>query len=60
MTPTPWPTLAANRLDDGDLAATTDYRTILAEILTGQMGVPSAADVFPGMSPRRLGVVAAG
>jgi len=55
-----WPTLAANRLDDGDLAATTDYRTILAEILTGQMGVPSAVDVFPGLSPRRLGVVAAG
>ena len=52
-----WPTLAANRLDEGDLAATTDYRTILAEILTRQMGVASVADVFPGLPPRRLGIV---
>jgi len=53
-----WPTLAAGRLDQGDLAATTDYRTILAEILTEQMGVASIADVFPGLPARRLGVVA--
>jgi len=52
-----WPTLAANRLDDGDLAATTDYRTILAEILTEQMGVTSVAGVFPGLPARRLGVI---
>jgi len=53
-----WPTLAAGRLDEGDLAATTDYRTILAEILTRQMGVASVADVFPGLRALPLGLVA--
>ena len=46
----PWPGLAPERLDDGDLAGTTDYRDVLAEVLTRRCG-QSAADlttVFPG------------
>ena len=54
-----WPTLAPSRLDQGDLAATTDYRLILAEILTRQMGVGSVTDVFPGLPAKTLGVVRA-
>jgi len=46
-----WPGLAGGDLVDGDLAATTDYRSILAEILEDRCGA-SAADVsgvFPGL-----------
>jgi uncharacterized protein (DUF1501 family) len=51
-----WPGLAADRLADGDLAATTDYRSILAEVLGSRLGV-SASSVFPGFKPASLGVV---
>jgi uncharacterized protein (DUF1501 family) len=53
-----WPTLSPDRLDDGDLAATTDYRQILAEILTTRCGISSVRDVFPGFTPAPLGLVA--
>ena len=46
-----WPTLAPGSLDDGDLAVTTDYRSILAEILAKRCGLTSATSVFPGFSP---------
>jgi uncharacterized protein (DUF1501 family) len=52
-----WPGLAAANLVDGDLAVTTDYRAVMAEILTGRCGVPSTAGVFPDLAPTRLGVV---
>ena len=52
-----WPTLAADKLDDGDLAVTTDYRQILAELLTKRCGIGSAAAVFPGLTPAPLGLV---
>ena len=54
-----WPTLASDRLDDGDLAVTTDYRQILAEVLTKRCGIASVATVFPGFTPAPLGLVAA-
>jgi uncharacterized protein (DUF1501 family) len=54
-----WPTLAADKLDDGDLAVTTDYRQILAEILTKRCGIGSTAAVFPGLTAAGLGIVAA-
>ncbi len=43
-----WPGLATDRLDEGvDLAVATDYRQVLAEVVTAQAGsVP--ADLFPG------------
>lgn len=45
-----WPGLTAAALDDGDLAATTDYRAVLAELLADRCGASSdqLATVFPG------------
>ena len=51
-----WPGLGASNLVNGDLAGTTDYRTILAEVLEKRCGV-SASTVFPALSSARLGVV---
>ena len=44
-----WPGLADADLDDGDLAATTDYRVLLAEILTRRCGQTGISTVFPGL-----------
>ena len=56
-----WPGLNDGQLHDGrDLAVTTDYRSVLGEILTRHMGEPSLASVFPGFAndPRQfLGLV---
>ena len=52
-----WPGLDAAHLNDGDLAVTTDYRSVLAEVLTTRLGA-SAAKVFPGFTPERVGVMA--
>ncbi|MGF1646599.1 MAG: DUF1501 domain-containing protein [Kineosporiaceae bacterium] len=53
-----WPGLAEDALVDGNLAATTDYRALVAEILAARCGVSDAAAVFPGLSmPQSLGVV---
>jgi uncharacterized protein (DUF1501 family) len=51
-----WPTLAAGSLSDGDLAVTTDYRSILAEILAKRCGLSSASAVFPGFAPVAVGI----
>jgi uncharacterized protein (DUF1501 family) len=51
-----WPTLAPGSLSDGDLAVTTDYRSILAEILSKRCGLGSASSVFPGFSPTAVGI----
>lgn len=53
-----WPGLAPSALVAGDLAGTTDYRQIVAEVLTRRLGVAAVGDVFPGLSPAPLGVVA--
>jgi uncharacterized protein (DUF1501 family) len=44
-----WPGLAPEKLDDGDLAGTTDYRDVLAEALTRRCRQPvnDLASVFP-------------
>jgi len=52
-----WPGLSEAALDHGDLAVTTDYRTVVAEILTRRCGIGSAATVFPGWSGAPLGLV---
>jgi uncharacterized protein (DUF1501 family) len=45
-----WPGLATEQLDArADLAVTTDYRHVLAEILTQRAANPRMAEVFPGM-----------
>ena len=52
-----WPGLAPARLVDGDLAVTTDYRAVIAEILRTRCGVADTAGVFPGVTPSRFGLV---
>jgi uncharacterized protein (DUF1501 family) len=49
-----WPGL--QNTVDADLLVTTDYRSVLAEVVTKRFGASSAA-VFPGFSPTSVGVV---
>lgn len=53
-----WPGLAPAQLQAGDLAATTDYRSVLGEIVEKRCGL-SASTVLPGLPSARLGVVKA-
>ncbi|GAA0632154.1 DUF1501 domain-containing protein [Sporichthya brevicatena] len=52
-----WPGLAKDDLDQGDLAATTDYRDVLAEFLVRRAGLGQNAVsvVFPNYKPRPVG-----
>ncbi|WP_375429859.1 DUF1501 domain-containing protein [uncultured Friedmanniella sp.] len=50
-----WPGLGPDQLDDGDLASTTDYRTIIAEILEKRCRL-STGTVFPSLGSDRLGL----
>jgi uncharacterized protein (DUF1501 family) len=44
-----WPGLNDHQLNEGrDLALTTDFRTVVGEILTKHLGVKDLAPVFPG------------
>ena len=44
-----WPGLSEQQLNEGrDLALTTDFRTVVGEILTKHLGVKDLAPVFPG------------
>jgi hypothetical protein len=54
-----WPGLRNDQLFDGaDLAVTTDYRTVLSEILNRRLGNGDLATIFPGLEAYRpLGVV---
>ncbi|MFF0378135.1 DUF1501 domain-containing protein [Actinoplanes missouriensis] len=56
---THWPTLAASALVDGDLAATTDYRSVIGEILQKRCGLGDLSTIFPGVKPSRFGLAAA-
>ena len=53
-----WPGLSAGALDHGDLAGTTDYRSIVGELLVKRTGLPAAAlsGIFPGHSAAPLGI----
>ena len=53
---TDWPTLAADALDDGDLAITTDYRHVLAEIVSQRLLNPEIDTIFPNFTAERLGI----
>lgn len=47
-----WPGLSQEQLvGPGDLAVTTDYRDILAEILLHRLNNPNLAEIFPGYKP---------
>jgi uncharacterized protein (DUF1501 family) len=58
-----WPGLEEHQLNEGrDLALTTDFRSVIGEILVKHLGVKDLAPVFPGFdnSPRRfMGLVRA-
>ena len=52
-----WPGMSAGQLyQDRDLAITTDFRDVLAEIVAEQLGVAQLEAVFPGFQadPRKL------
>jgi uncharacterized protein (DUF1501 family) len=49
-----WPGLTSDRLHHtGGLTVTTDFRSVLAEIVTRHLGVVDAAPVFPGYAHDR-------
>jgi uncharacterized protein (DUF1501 family) len=52
-----WPGLAPGNLEDGDVSVTTDYRSVLAEVLQRRFGV-STSTVFPDFQPEAVGVMA--
>ena len=52
-----WPGLAREQRYDGrDLAVTTDFRSVFAEIVRGHLGIADSRSIFPGFEqPHRLG-----
>lgn len=52
-----WPGLGPAKLAAGDLAVTTDYRSVLAEIVRARFPKAPVSKVFPGFKPRRVGVM---
>jgi uncharacterized protein (DUF1501 family) len=53
-----WPGLEKDQLiGPGDLAVTTDYRDVLAEILAKRMNNPSSGEIFPGYTPQLRGIL---
>ncbi|MFN2632729.1 MAG: DUF1501 domain-containing protein [Thermoanaerobaculia bacterium] len=56
-----WPGLESAQLyENRDVAVTTDFRDVFAEVLTRRLGVADLNPVFPGYAieeKRRLGVV---
>jgi uncharacterized protein (DUF1501 family) len=47
-----WPGLRTDQLFEGrDLAVTTDFRNLFAEIAVRHLGVPASTPLFPGLSP---------
>lgn len=51
-----WPGLGELELDRGDVAVTTDVRSVLAEVVRGRLGNPALDQVFPGFVPVPLGI----
>lgn len=54
-----WQGLTQDALDEGDLAVTTDYRDVLAEILVKRIGNPALDQIFPNYTPNMTDLVAA-
>lgn len=51
-----WPGLSPEYLDRGDLAITTDYRDVLAEIIATRLNNPLIDDIFPSFRRSELGL----
>lgn len=55
---TNWPGLAPEHRDpDGDLAITTDYRDVLAEVVRHRLQNDDLGFVFPNYTPNTLGII---
>lgn len=56
-----WPGLTDAALDHGDLTGTTDFRSVVAELLVRRGGLSSGSvgEVFPGFQPEFLGMARA-
>jgi uncharacterized protein (DUF1501 family) len=54
-----WPGLSADALVAGDLAAVTDYRSVIGEILQKRCGFGSLSEVFPSIAPSSFGLAVA-
>jgi uncharacterized protein (DUF1501 family) len=54
-----WPGLDPSALVAGDLAATTDYRMVIGEILQKRCGFGALDAVFPAVPPSSFGLAAA-
>ena len=54
-----WPGLAREQRYDGrDLAVTTDFRSVFAEVVRGHLGVTDTRAIFPGFADtQRLGII---
>lgn len=52
-----WPGLRASQQVDGNLQVTTDYRSVLWEIVKTRFPAASLATVFPNFSPENVGVM---
>jgi uncharacterized protein (DUF1501 family) len=52
-----WPGLSDPNLENGDLSVTTDYRSVLSEVLTNRFNV-STSSIFPDFQPETVGVMA--
>jgi len=53
-----WPGLDATSLSDGDLKVTTDYRNVLAELVTRRFPDRSVPSLFPGLPYDPVGFMA--
>ncbi len=54
---TAWPGLSEDKLEDhGDLRVTTDYRDVLAELLSRRLNCHDTSSVFPHHTPQFKGV----
>ena len=54
-----WPGLAPEQLYEGrDLALTTDFRSVFADVVRGHLGVTDTRTIFPGFADtQRLGII---
>jgi uncharacterized protein (DUF1501 family) len=52
-----WPWLDPRHLDGGDLHVTTDYRSVLAEIVRMRFSGVDMSQLFPNFSPEYVGVM---
>ncbi|MEP7288767.1 MAG: DUF1501 domain-containing protein [Chloroflexota bacterium] len=52
-----WPGLAADKLVNGDLKITIDYRDVLSEIIANRLNNTALDQVFPNFAPTARGIV---